>query len=461
MSKRTPIVFIHGNGDSALGWTAQIARFKAHGYGEDELFAITMTPPQNESHEHYVQQVIPFVREVLQKTGSAKVDIVAHSLGATIVRHFIKHFGGAEKVDHAILLAGANHGIPAADLTLAMAQPDQFKQGPEVNTMGAPFLKALNENNPGGLEVFGPTRFMTISSTDDEFYMFVEESPQLKGADNRILRGRGHFGLRDCEESFACMLAFIENRADALALGKLETAIAVPDDPAGRWVAIGGPKKGEEFVFDGRGGYTHKTAEGLASGRYTTQTAAEPFGIDLEQTAGPGAPCQRLGAFQINANNTFLRIDFATPGSVERPKSLAYAPCFNRYVEATPLPEALFGEWDIAELGFCAAGGWLEATLSLERDGRFTLAGKNVMNPNGQVRIGGKVSVSAASETRLPYITLELDETDGSIPFFLVGEVMPGVYRLEGDRLAMQWGSATFALPRPACMDAPVVFRKR
>jgi len=459
MPKRTPIVFIHGNGDSALGWTSQIARFKAHGYDDDALFAITLTPPQNESHEHYVQQVIPFVREVLKKTGSAKVDIVAHSLGVTIARHFIKHCGGAEKVDHAILLAGANHGIPAADL--AMAQPDQFKQGPEVNTQGAPFLKALNENNPGGLEVFGPTRTMTLSSTDDEFYMFVEESPQLRGADNRILRGCGHFGLRDCEESFECMLAFIENRADALALGRREAAIAVPADLSGRWVAIGGPKKGEEFVFDDHGRYTHTTAEGTAEGRYTTNTTAEPFAVDLDQTAGPGAPGKRAGAFRINANNTFLRIDFAAPGSAERPKSLAYAPCFDRYVEATPLPEALFGTWAIAELGFCAAGGWLEATLSLGRDSRFTLAGKNVMNPHGEVRIGGKVSVSAGSETRLPFITFELDETDGSIPFFVVGEVMPGVYRLEGDRLAMQWGSATFALPRPACMDAPVVFRKR
>lgn len=461
MQKHTPIVFIHGNGDSALGWTAQMARFKAQGYSDEELFAITMTPPQNESHDHYVQQMIPFVQEVQAKTGSPRVDIVAHSLGATISRYFIKNFGGAAFVDHAILIAGANHGIPAADLALAMAQPDQFKQGPEINTMGAPFLKALNENNPGGNETFGPVRYMTISSSDDEFYIFNEDSPQLDGADNRVINGRGHFGLRDSEESFACMLAFIENRAETLELGKIRGARKALTDLSGRWIAIGGPKKGEEFVFDGQGSYTHRTAEGIAEGRYTLNTGAAPFEIDLEQKSGPGGSGKRPGIFRINANNTFLRIDLAPLNHAERPKVITYAPCFDRHVENSPLPPALFGAWTISQLGFCAAAGWLEASLSLESNGRFTLAGKNVMNPNGEVRIGGTYTVSDQPAPRLPYINFELDTTDGSIPFFVLGEVMPGIYHLADGKLSMQWGSATFAMPRPSCMDAPVVFEKK
>lgn len=460
MARHVPVVFIHGNGDSARGWTSQIARFEAHGYAGDELFAISMTPPQNESHGHYVQQVVAFVREVQEKTGSPKVDLVAHSLGCTVARHFVKHFGGSEVVDHAVLLAGANHGIPAADLTLAMAQPGQFKQGPEVNTLNPPFLRALNEGNPGGGETFGPTRYMTISSTDDEFYVFAEDSPFLQGADNRVLRGRGHFGLRDCAESFDCILAFLEDRAGELELGKVEAVPRPLADPSGRWVAIGGPRKGEDLVLDGNGGYTHVTAEGTATGTYTVSTQTSPFQIDLEQASGPDGTGRRLGIYRINANNTLLRLDLGALGSGERPSMITFAPCFDRHVAPSPLPEGLFGVWKTRELGFCAAAGWLEASLALGSDGRFTLSGRNVISPTGDVTIGGRYGVSDRVATPFPHVTFELDTTDGRIPFFVQGEVMPGIYRLAEGRLSMQWGSATFALPRPSCMDAPVVFEK-
>jgi hypothetical protein len=92
-----PVIFIHGNSDSALGtgsagatgWTAAINYFKSQGYKTSELYATTWGPAdllQSSSQYHsraHLTRIRAFIQAVKSYTGAAKVDIITHSMGVT------------------------------------------------------------------------------------------------------------------------------------------------------------------------------------------------------------------------------------------------------------------------------------------------------------------------------------------------------------------------------------------
>lgn len=455
MGSRHPVVFIHGNGDSAAGWNTQIQRFRDKGYAENELFAITLIPPQNENHQHYAAQIKTFIENILSQKGTKKVNVIAHSLGCTVTRHYIKFMEGDKKVANAVLVCGGNHGLPAADLT--MMQADVFKQSPEINTLGAQFLQDLNTGNPGGLETYGPTEYMTISGPDDEFFLFFEGSPQLTGADNRVIRGHGHFGLRDAEETFICSLAFFEGRAESVSLGKRPLS-AAPGVPVGSWIIIGGPQKGNAITFREDGSYEGKEENQTIKGTYIVEPAALVHSITLHQTEGPGGRCIRPGIFRVNINNTFLKFYCRAADSSAPLVYISYAPTYERSVRLSTIPEEMTGVWEASDLGFCKAAGWTDARLELAGNGIFNLKGKNVLSPTGSFEIAGNFSVSF--EPAMHQLTFEITKTCGNIPFFIVGDIMPAIFAREGNKIKAQWGSILFGIPRPSCLDAPVIFVK-
>lgn len=100
-----------------------------------------------------------FVDRVRAATGSAKVDIVGHSQGGMMPRHYINFLGGAAKVNALVGLAPDNHGttlqgiaelgnaIPFAPDVVAFFGPSLRDQ-----MIGSPFITALNaqgETRPG------------------------------------------------------------------------------------------------------------------------------------------------------------------------------------------------------------------------------------------------------------------------------------------------------------------------
>jgi hypothetical protein len=143
---RQPVIFIHGNSDSALGtgssattgWRASIEYFKAQGYTSAELYATTWGPAnvafssQQYHSKAHLTRLSAFVNAVKAYTGAAKVDIVAHSMGVTLMRKVIKGgaandaaAGGAynlgsaltSSVDAFVGIAGANRGLTACYLS--------------------------------------------------------------------------------------------------------------------------------------------------------------------------------------------------------------------------------------------------------------------------------------------------------------------------------------------------------
>jgi triacylglycerol lipase len=221
-----PIVFVHGNGDTAALWHTTIWRFESNGYPRDRLLAIDLKFPSarsvdakpqdgRSSAEEAMSQLAAFVDEALAKTGARKVALVGNSRGANTIRSYVKLGGGAGKTSHVVLGGGTNHGVIVSDRHLV---------GSEFNG-ASDVMKRLNA---GADEVVAGVAFMTIRSDTSDKYaqptgVFLSlpdvatglsyDAPALKGATNIVLPGVDHRETSYGPRAFAETYRFITGRA--------------------------------------------------------------------------------------------------------------------------------------------------------------------------------------------------------------------------------------------------------
>lgn len=129
---RTPVIFVHGNGDNATSWdspTAQVPgyakapnsmyqQFKAAGYKDCELFGVSYLSASERGSEqtNYHQSskyaiLEKFIRAVKTYTGKTKVDIVSHSLGVSMSMATLTYYGDWGSVRRFVNIAGGLHGL--------------------------------------------------------------------------------------------------------------------------------------------------------------------------------------------------------------------------------------------------------------------------------------------------------------------------------------------------------------
>ena len=222
-----PIVFVHGNGDTAALWETTIWRFESNGYERKLLYAIDFANPlaRNEdakpqplrsSTAEQMAELALKVAEVRKLTGRDKVVLIGSSRGGNAIRNYLKNGGGAAHVSHAILGGTPNHGVYDWEET----------RGNEFNAKGA-FLTQLNA---GPEEVVTGVRFMTIRSDSNDKYaqpdgMFLGkpgrpthvgyDGPELKGAENVVIPKIDHRETAFGALAFGQMYRFITGRAPA------------------------------------------------------------------------------------------------------------------------------------------------------------------------------------------------------------------------------------------------------
>jgi triacylglycerol lipase len=113
-----PVVLVHGTfGNRATNWQTYGPLLKNNGYC---VFALTYGAlnapyPINAlgglgDMRTSAQQLSEFVDQVLDATGTSKVDIVGHSQGTLMPNYWVKYLGGASKVGSYISLAPLWHG---------------------------------------------------------------------------------------------------------------------------------------------------------------------------------------------------------------------------------------------------------------------------------------------------------------------------------------------------------------
>ena len=223
-----PIVFVHGNGDTAALWSTTVWRFESHGWPPERLHAIDMpyplardaddvAQPGRTSAAEHMQFLADEVDKVLQATGARQVVLIGNSRGGNAIRNYIANGGGAAKVSHAVLGGTPNHGV-WADAT--------FRPASEFNG-AATLLTALNNQGGPGIEITPGVRWMTVrSDANDKFAQpdgvwkgakgrptnVTAAGPELKGALNVVFNGIDHRETSYGPLAFAAAYRFVTGR---------------------------------------------------------------------------------------------------------------------------------------------------------------------------------------------------------------------------------------------------------
>lgn len=117
-----PVVLVHGTfGNSVDNWLGLAPYLKHRGYCVFSLdygrlpgvpFLHGLGPVEKSAEE-----LDAFVDTVLTATGADETDIVGHSQGGMMPRHYLKFLGGADEVNALVGIAPSNHGTTLGGLT--------------------------------------------------------------------------------------------------------------------------------------------------------------------------------------------------------------------------------------------------------------------------------------------------------------------------------------------------------
>ncbi|HEY7068617.1 MAG TPA: alpha/beta fold hydrolase [Acidimicrobiales bacterium] len=179
---RDPILFVHGYSGNAGNWSTMISRFQAAGYSSNQLMAITYNSAS--SNTTIANQVRTAANTLRSRTGAAKIDIVAHSMGSLSTRYYLKNLGGSSVVDDWVSLGGPNHGTTSALACIAISL------GCIDMVAGSVFLLGLN----AGDESPGATSYATIWSACDGVILPATSTP-ISGANNVQVGCVNHLAL--------------------------------------------------------------------------------------------------------------------------------------------------------------------------------------------------------------------------------------------------------------------------
>ena len=261
LAEAPPIVFVHGNGDTAALWQTTVWRFESNGWPRERLHAINVpyplsrdddakAQPGRTSTAEHMAYLKAEVDKVLKTTGASHVVLVGNSRGGNAIRNYVYNGGGSATVSHAILGGTPNHGVWAIP---------GFREGNEFSGTG-PFLKALNApKNAAGDEVGGPVKWMTIrSDNNDKFAQpdgvwigqkgkptnVTAAGPELKGAPNVVIPGIDHRETSYSPAAFEATYRFITGKAPRSTAILAEKAVVLNGKITGMGVDSADPKTG-------------------------------------------------------------------------------------------------------------------------------------------------------------------------------------------------------------------------
>ena len=232
-----PIVFVHGNGDTAALWQTIFWRFESNGWPRERLYAFDVpyptardddTKPQagrtsTQEHMNYLKGV---VEKVLRASGARAVVLVGNSRAGNAIRNYIeteyqRGGSGAVKVSHVILGGTPNHGVWAIK---------GYNENNEFSGTG-PFLSRLNAaRNAAGDEVTPGVKWMTIRSDNNDKFAQADglwigakgtatnvtfAGPELKGAENVVIPRIDHRETSFSPAAFEATYRFITGRIPA------------------------------------------------------------------------------------------------------------------------------------------------------------------------------------------------------------------------------------------------------
>jgi triacylglycerol esterase/lipase EstA (alpha/beta hydrolase family) len=190
-----PVVIVNGTFGPAFFYEPLAARLRADGH-EVHIFELTNLGTGDIAGT--AQDLARFADGVRARTGAARVDLVGHSQGGLVARHYVTFLGGADTVDSLVSLGTPHYGTAVATIA------DFFGGGDclgivacQQMAVGSDFVNALN----AGDDTVGSVRYTNLYTALDELVRPVANASLRDGATNVLiqsqcpLRAVAHVGL--------------------------------------------------------------------------------------------------------------------------------------------------------------------------------------------------------------------------------------------------------------------------
>src|SRR5215216_2239496 len=139
---QNPLLFVHGIEGSGAQFESQNMRFMSNGYPEQWLDEVDYNSSRAVADKSQVdQQIDQAIAALKQRTGKSKVDVVAHSLGTSVMYDYLTNGAmGAQRranVAHYINVDGQsqNPGVPTLAVWAGRGTPGRHMDGAENVTI--------------------------------------------------------------------------------------------------------------------------------------------------------------------------------------------------------------------------------------------------------------------------------------------------------------------------------------
>jgi hypothetical protein len=153
-----PVIFVHGNSGSAQQFETNAMRFTSNGYPHERLFAYEYDT-SGSSNDVAIADLDSFIADVKARTGAAKVDILAHSRGTTVMHAYLGTPARAASVRRYVNFDGRTSATPPGGVpTLAI-----WGEGDQTREIG------------GATNVYFPDKSHTDVTTSREAFAQVYE----------------------------------------------------------------------------------------------------------------------------------------------------------------------------------------------------------------------------------------------------------------------------------------------
>jgi len=401
-TQRPPIVFVHGNGDSAALWQTTIWRFESNGWPRERLFAFDQPMPLARDNDAVAQpgrsstaEAMAFLRaevdRVVKSTGAEKVILVGSSRGGNTIRNYVQN-GGDRVVSHVVLGGNPAHGI--------FAIPG-FNEGSEFSAL-SPFLKQLNAPKwPNGDEVTPGVRWLTLRSDSNDKYAQPEgtwigapgkptnvshDGPALKGATNLVLPRADHRETAFSPAAFDAMWRFLTGEAPHTLQPVAESVIAL----SGRVTGMG-----LDALAPASGNFTNNLP--IAGARVTVFAVARDTGVRRGAAVWDRAVGSdgRWGPFVAEADTSYEFV-VSAPGYATTHIYRSPFPRSSSVVNLRPERVATADQDAKALVIFTRPRGYFDAQRDTMRfDGQSTLPG---VPPRGAGVSSSKLKLSADAQ---------------------------------------------------------------
>ncbi len=190
----TPVLLVPGWLEDAAAVAPLRRRLLAAGWDSAAVLAVDFADPvgSNESHARAIAEAVDTLRA---RTGAARVDVVAHSMGGLALRYYLWN-GGASAVRRAVFLATPQRGTVAAYLA--------WGKGAEEMEPGSPFLLGITRapSLPEGVEG------LTVHTPLD-LHVIPPGSATLPGVPDLEVCCPTHDGMLDDDDTFDAIRGFL------------------------------------------------------------------------------------------------------------------------------------------------------------------------------------------------------------------------------------------------------------